>query len=89
MPALLDDANKTDNAVDAESAIENEIETALVSLANQKSGRIKRADHEIPSLYAQIKGLEGQIELYKKDRELCQKQLRVLDRRLAELRATR
>ena len=75
--------------VDAESAIETEIETAIFSLANQKSGRIKRADHEIPIKYAEIKALEKQIGRFKQDREICRQQLRVLNRRLAELRSTR
>ena len=81
--------SSADIPVDAETAIENEIEVALVSLANIKSGRIKRADSEIPIKYAEIKTLEGQIEIYKQDREICQTQLRILDRRLAELRSTR
>lgn len=69
----------------AATGTDMEIEAALKSLRSGRVGRIQRADKEIPVLYAKIKGLEEQIERYRKDREWCAESLKTLDRRLSEM----
>lgn len=78
-----------ETAIDAVTAAENEIEAALLKLSAEKTGRIQRADHEIPIKYAEIRLLEDHIETYRKDREWCTEQVRLIDRRLHDLRGTR
>ncbi len=82
-------SDKIETLVDAESIIESEIEKTLLELRSVKVGRVDRADREIPLKYAEITGLENQIEGYRLDRIYFTEQVRVLDVRLKALKDTR
>ena len=74
-----------DLVIDAAAGTDLEIGAALEALRQNRVGRIKRADAEIPVKYAEIKEIERQIELYRVDRAWCGESLKTLDRRIAAM----
>ena len=71
--------------IDAAVSTDLEIKAALLRLRQNREARIKKADTEIPILYAKIKGIEKYIVMYRQDRNWCVESLKTIDRRIAEL----
>jgi len=71
--------------IDAAVSTDLEIKAALLKLRQDRVARIKRADTEIPILYAEIGSIERDIAMYRQDRSWCIESLKTIDQRLKDM----